>query len=126
MRAFLVPAALLITILAASLWSGSYVQHYAQRWIAELDNVTELLQEEQWDEIEDKLLTLHQDWKERGSAFHMILEHQDLDEADKMFSAAAAACHERSRVELYIHLQQLKTQLLFLSETQQTNLKNIF
>ena len=46
MRSFYIPAALLTAIFLVSMWSGAYMQRLTQRWLIEVDAVTELLRDE--------------------------------------------------------------------------------
>ena len=125
MKALYVPSFLLAFLLVVSLWVNSGVQRDTRQWLAAVDSVIELLPDEAWTEMEARLLSLYQNWDQRKTTLHMIMEHQDLDEAEKLFAGAFAACREQDSVELHILLEQLRTQILFLAETQQANVKNI-
>lgn len=125
MKALYVPSFLLAFLLVVSLWVNSGVQRDTRQWLAAVDSVIELLPDEAWTEMEARLLSLYQNWDQRKMTLHMIMEHQDLDEAEKLFAGAFAACREQDSVELHILLEQLRTQILFLAETQQANVKNI-
>lgn len=125
MKAFYIPAALLTLLFLGSLWIGSYVHQNTDQWSKELTSVISLMDHELWDEAQQSILDTREDWLRHSDAYHMIMEHQDLDEADKLFSGAIAACREKDKVELRIHLEQLITQLNFLAETQKISLKNI-
>ena len=75
--------------------------------------------------MESNLLAVHKDWESRQKFFHLLIAHQDLDETEKYFSGALAACREQDSVELRILLSQLCTQFTFLGDTQELTLKNI-
>lgn len=125
MKALYVPLFLLGSLLVVSLWVNSGVQRDAQQWIGAVDGMIELLEDDKWSGIEDQILDLYGKWDQRKTTFHMIMEHQYLDDAEELFAGAFAACREQDSVELHILLEQLKTQLMFLAETQQANVKNI-
>ena len=125
MKAFYIPAFLLMFLLVVSVWVNSGVQRDTRQWLGAVDGMVEILEENEWSEIEKLILELYGKWDQRKTVFHMIMEHQDLDEAEKLFAGALAACREQDSVELHILLEQLRTQILFLAETQQANIKNI-
>lgn len=126
MKAFYIPSFLLIFLLMVSLWVNSSVQQDTGQWISAVDGMVRLLEDDEWTEIEENILNLYEKWDRRKTTFHMIMEHQYLDDAEELFAGVFAACREQDSVELHILLEQLRTQLMFLAETQQVNLKNIF
>lgn len=126
MKAFYVPSFLLVFLLVVSIWVNAGVQQDTQQWISAVDRMVRLLEDDEWTEIEGNILNLYGKWDQRKTVFHMIMEHQYLDDAEELFAGAYAACREQDSVELHILLEQLRTQILFLAETQQANLKNIF
>ena len=125
MKAFYVPVALLTTILFFSIFTGFYVRQSTQEWIVLLEQCDGFLREEQWERTENRLTKAYESWHQHTSVFHMILEHRDLEEAEKLFSGAFAACRVRNSEDLTIILHQLSSQLLFLAETQRADIKNI-
>lgn len=125
MKALYIPASILAVLLALSLWSSAYLQHQADTWITEIEDITAEIKEERWDKIASHILDLYQDWGESQSLFHLILAHEDLDEAEKYFAGALAACQEEDNVELHILLEQLASQMTYLADTQEVTLKNI-
>ena len=125
MKALYLPIVLLVTILFFSIFTGSYVQQRTQEWIVLLEQCDGFLREEQWERTENLLTRAYEGWQQHATTFHMLLEHQDLEEAEMLFSGAFAACRDRNSENLAILLRQLSSQLLFLAETQKANIKNI-
>lgn len=125
MKAFYIPASLLAILLLLSLLGSAHVQNRTDTWIKTVKDLSQPVEEEHWHEIESQLLALHKDWTGSQCIFHLIIAHEDLDEAEKYFSGALAACREEDSVELSIHLAQLVSQFIFLGDTQEVTLKNI-
>ena len=125
MKAFYVPVSILVALLLLSLWGSAYVQNRTDTWITAVEALSVPIEESHWHEVESQLLAVHKDWSNSQGLFHLILEHNDLDEAEKCFSGALAACREEDRLELNIHLAQLISQFIFLGDTQEITLKNI-
>ena len=125
MKAFWIPLTLLSLLLFAALWTGGFVEQATAQWTAELEKTITLIPGEAWDESEERILNLKQDWNQRSTFFHIIMEHQDLNEVEQLLSGAIAACREEDSVELHILLRQLIAQIQFLREMQQASIKNI-
>ena len=125
MKAFYVPVSILVALLLLSLWGSAYVQTRTDTWITAVEALSVPIEEAHWHEVESQLLAVHKDWSNSQGLFHLILEHNDLDEAEKCFSGALAACREEDRLELNIHLAQLISQFIFLGDTQEITVKNI-
>ena len=125
MKAFYVPVSILAVLLLFSLWGSAYVQTQTDTWISAVESLSSSLEEKHWHEAESRLLAVHKDWSNSQGIFHLILAHKDLDDAEKCFSGALAACREEDRVEFSIYLAQLISQLIFLGDTQEITLKNI-
>ena len=125
MKALFIPVALLTIILSFSIFTSSYVRQCTQEWIFLLDQCEGFLREEQWERTENRLTSAYEGWQQHATTFHMILEHRDLEEAENLFSGAFAACRDRNSEDLTIFLHQLNSQLLFLAETQEADIKNI-
>lgn len=125
MRAFYIPVTLLTIILFSSVAASSYTRQCTAEWIAMLEQCEDFLHEDQWERAEDRLCAAQEGWETHATVLHMILEHEDLEEAERLFSGAFAACREHDSTELRILLHQLRTQLDFLAATQKANLKNI-
>lgn len=125
MKAFYIPVSVLTALLLLSLWGSAYIQNRTDGWITAVESLSIPSEDEHWNKIESRLLAVHKDWTDSQTVFHLILEHEDLDEAEKYFSGALASCREKDRVELSIHLAQLISQFGYLGDTQEVTLKNI-
>ncbi len=125
MKALYIPVALLAVIVVSSLTTSAFLQESTAKWIALLEQCEDFLSTEQWEDAQDCLLVAHTSWEQHDTILHMILEHDDLDEAEQLFSGAFAACQEQDVEEFRIFLYQLTTQLQLLAETQVANLQNI-
>ena len=126
MKAIYIPSAILITILSASLWSGSYIQKYTSEWIDTLEGSYHHAQSEDWAKAEEMLEHVLMNWEEESKLLHILLEHQDLDDAKRLFSSALAACKEHERTEYLLMLRQLITQIRLLGEAHTASLQNLF
>ena len=70
--------------------------------------------------------TLDDLWQDVQGYMHIIVSHEDLDEAEALMAQAKALSAQGSTKELYPVLAQLRHQFRLIAETQQLSPKNIF
>ena len=70
--------------------------------------------------------TLDDLWQDVQGYMHIIVSHEDLDEAEALMAQAKALSAQGSTEELYPVLAQLRHQFRLIAETQQLSPKNIF
>lgn len=126
MKAFYVPAGLLVLILCFSLWAGRYVEMRTEQWNAALELADQAAAREDWAEAGRRLEAAYGDWDSSQTFFHTIMEHDELDEAEKLFAGAFAVCREGDDADFHQMLAQLTSQLRLLAETQSVSIKNVF
>lgn len=125
MKAFYIPAGILVLILSFSLWAGRYVEIRTNHWIALLEETEAAAQQEDWAEAQSRLEQTYADWDSSQTFFHIIMEHDELDEAESLFAGAFAVCQERDDADFHTLLAQLINQLQLLAETQEVSIKNV-
>lgn len=126
MKAFYIPVGLLAVILGFSLWSGRYVELRTQHWNTLLEEIDGLAGQEAWEQAGQKLEEAYADWNGSQTFFHTIMDHNELDEAEKLFAGAFAVCREGDDADFHQMLAQLTSQLRLLAETQSVSIKNVF
>ena len=125
MKAFYIPAGVLIAILGFSLWTGYYVEGRMEHWDEMLEQVDAAVRQEDWTAAQEHLRRAYDDWDECQTFLHVIMEHEELDKAEEMFAGAFALCGEGERAGLRSLLAQLMSQMDALAETQSMGIKNI-
>ena len=70
--------------------------------------------------------TLDDLWQDVQGYMHIIVSHEDLDEAEALMAQAKALSAQGSTEELYPVMAQLRHQVRLIAETQQLSPKNIF
>ena len=126
MKAFYIPVGLLAVILGFSLWSGRYVELRTQHWNTLLEEIDGLAGQEAWEQAGQKLEEAYADWNGSQTFFHTIMDHNELDEEEKLFAGAFAVCREGDDADFHQMLAQLTSQLRLLAETQSVSIKNVF
>ena len=125
MKHFYIPTGILAVILGLSLWTGRYVEQHTEHWITLLTQADQSGQMEYWDAAREQMEQIYEDWQSSQTIFHIILSHEELDEAEELFAGAFAMCREEDDADFHQLLAQLIKQIDLLAETQRTNIKNI-
>ncbi len=125
MKALYIPAALLAAILSFSLWTGCYTARCSEEWTQLLEQSDAAAHAESWDLALKHLQTAYDGWTRQGTFFHIVLSHDELDEAQTLFAGSFAAAEERDNEDFHIQLAQLAVQLRLLAETQSVSIRNI-
>lgn len=125
MKNFYIPVGILAVILGFSLWAGRYVDLRTGHWNALLEQADQAGRQEEWASAREQMDKIYEDWQSSQAFFHIIMDHDELDDAENLFAGAFAVCREEDDADFHQLLAQLMKQLELLAETQQTNLKNI-
>lgn len=125
MKALAVPTLILALLLAFSLWNAALVDTQTGVCTASLQQAELCARRDSWIAAEERLQQSHHSWQQIRPYFHMVMEHQDLDEAESLYAAAFAACKLRDAPDFHTALAQLQTALEHLAEKQRLNPENI-
>ena len=125
MKYFYIPVGVLAVILGFSLWAGQHVERRTEHWTALLEQADQAGRQEDWTAARERMDDVYQDWQDSQTFFHIIMDHDELDDAENLFAGAFAVCQEEDDADFHQYLAQLQKQLELLSETQQTSIKNI-
>ena len=64
-------------------------------WCAELDKLQDTAQAENWDSVRDDLSALHESWDAHATYFHIILQHDELNEVESLLARADSFAFEQ-------------------------------
>ena len=71
------------------------------------------------------LSALHESWDAHATYFHIILQHDELNEVESLLARADSFAFEQDEGEFRACVAELKSQLLVLSEMQEISIQNI-
>ena len=125
MKNFYIPMGILAVILGFSLWSGRYVELRTEHWTALLEQADQEGRLENWNSARDQMEDIYRDWQDSQTFFHIIMDHDALDDAEESFAGAFAVCREAGSADFHMLLAQLAVQLELLAETQSVSIKNV-
>ena len=119
-RFFWIPFLLLLALLNAAVADG-----LVQGWCAQLDDLQDTAQAEDWPAVHDSLAALHESWDKHTAYFHIVLQHDELNEVESLLARADSFAFEQDKAELRACIAELKSQMLVLSEMQEISIRNI-
>ena len=124
-RAYLPPVAVLLSILAFTLWNSANMTAQTDRWRQQLRQAEALAQSESWPEALDALAASYTDWSSHQTYLHIVSQHDAVDDAEAMYRRAQAFAATREVSEFRAELSDLQDQLRLLAEMEQFSIKNI-
>lgn len=124
-RFFYIPFFLLLALLLASLANAYAADRCVAQWCGTLSDVQSAAQSGDWENVRAQLDALHESWDERAVYFHIILQHDELNEAEALLARAQSFSAGQDETEFHACLAELISQLRVLSEMQEISIKNI-
>ena len=124
MRATRLSLAVLLAVLAFTLWNAAWVTARCGEWTAALDEAEAAL--EQGGTGSAQLDALNALWQEPQGYLHIVISHEELDEAEALLAQAEAMAAQGDSQSLYPVLAELRGQFRLIAETQRVSAKNIF
>lgn len=124
MRATRLSLMVLLVVLAFVLWNAAWVTDRCGEWTAALDEAEAALA--QGGSGQQQLDTLNALWQEPQGYLHIVISHEELDEAEALLAQAEAMAAQGDSQSLYLVLAELRGQFRLIAETQRISAKNIF
>lgn len=124
MRATRLSLMVLLAVLAFVLWNAAWVTDRCGEWTAALDETEAALA--QGGSGQQQLDALNALWQEPQGYLHIVISHEELDEAEALLAQAEAMAAQGDSQSLYPVLAELRGQFRLIAETQRISAKNIF
>ena len=124
-RFFWIPFCLLLALFGAVLVNAAVADGLLTDWCAALDRLQNTAQAEDWDSVRGDLSVLHESWDAHATYFHIILQHDELNEVESLLARADSFAFEQDEAEFRACVAELQSQLRVLSEMQEISIPNI-
>jgi len=126
MKKFLiVPLCMLFLLTAASLANAAHTESLVDSWCRDVNQAVNAAKSDDWAAAADSLTAAHDDWENNMTYFHIVLQHEELNDAQELFAQAQSYLSERELSDFCACSAALCSQLRVLSEMQQVSIKNI-
>ena len=107
-RFFWIPFLLLLALFSATLLNAAVADGLVQGWCAQLDKLQDTAQAEDWDSVRDNLSALHESWDAHATYFHIILQHDELNEVESLLARADSFAFEQDEGEFRACVAELQ------------------
>lgn len=124
-RFFWIPFSILLGVFSATLVNAAVTDRLVGGWCAALDEIQRTAQAEDWPGARSTLSAVHRSWDEHATYFHIILQHDELNEAEALLAQADSFALAQDEAEFRACLAGLIAQLRVLSEMQEISIPNI-
>lgn len=124
-RGFLLPIAVLATVLAFAIWNSAAMTKDTERWRQQLQQADQAAQAENWAGAAALLADSYEDWAHCQTYLHIVSEHDAVDDAEAMYRRAMAFAATEEVTEFRAEIADLKDQLRLLAEMERFTIKNI-
>lgn len=124
-RSLYIPLLALAALLVFALGTGRYVRRRTGDWISRLETADGAARQEDWDLALELMEDVRGDWDRSQTFLHIVMEHEDLDEAEIILAESLTVCGERDGPAFRVCMVRLKEQLKLLGETQCAGIRNI-
>ena len=125
MKPIWIPVGVLSLLLTLSLVNGGVIDGFTGRWIDQVVQAEEAAAAGRWDEAEDLLSALYDDWSHKQTYLHIVEIHEALNQSETALQCALACIPEQDETEFRCETRELITQFRILAEMEQFNWKNI-
>ena len=105
--------------------NAAVADRLVEDWCTELDQLQSTAQAEDWDSVRTDLAAFHQGWDRHATYFHIILQHDELNEVESLLARADSFAFEQDEGEFRACVAELQSQLRVLSEMQEISIRNI-
>ena len=125
MKDLFIPAALLAALLALALWNARAVEKDVGPWCEILREASAAATREDWEAAKAHLDAFADSWQRRRTYYHIVLEHDELDDAEEFCARALSALSRRAGDAFAAETAALISQLRVLAEMQGLSVENI-
>lgn len=119
------PIILLAAVMTLALVNRNVITRDAGRWSEEVQQADSLAQENDWAGAETALKRGYKDWKHSQTYLHIVIRHEELNNAESMYLRAEAFAKTRELSEFRAELAGLRNQLQLLAEMERISIKNV-
>ncbi len=125
MKPFFISCAILVSLFTAGIINYATISELSDTIIDELAISEVAAKSENWDEAANALLRADKAWDAHNTYLHIVTKHDELDEAEVLFSALLQHAMQHEPLHYYPEMAQLRAHLKHLRDAQQLSIHNI-
>lgn len=125
MKTKLISAGVILLLILAGFGNSIYVTARCEGWERQLTAAENAAVEEDWETAQIQLDALHRSWDKAEDYLHIILHHEEVEEALMLTQQCRLFAALQDGDALLAAGEQLRCQYRHLAETEELHLKNI-
>lgn len=125
MKIWGISSAVLAALLALSLLNSAYLSRCCGQWHDQLVEIDEYVQQEDWPSACEKLKYFTESWNKQQTYLHIVIEHQEIDNAQALIEKGLVLAQEADASEFRVNNAELFSQLTLLDEMERLSIKNV-
>ena len=125
MKTKLISAGVILLLILAGFGNSIYVTARCEGWERQLTAAENAAVEEDWETAQIQLDALYRSWDKTESYLHIVLHHEDVEEALVLTQQCRLFAALQDGDALLAAGEQLRCQYRHLAETEELHLKNI-
>jgi thioredoxin-like negative regulator of GroEL len=125
MKTWLIPAVLLTVVLGLSLLNSVYLSNQCDAWTSQLQKAEQAAAAEDWAAAAEHLDEFRASWDKRQTYLHILIVHEELDNAQSLLERCSVLAQEADSVEFRGGIAELISQLRLLNEMEKLSIKNV-
>ena len=125
MKRLQISCALLLGLLAVSLYNGHHVLQLTDEMIYLLSGAQEMSQQDQWDTALQMTQSAYDNWEKHHTYLHIVMNHSDTDQILRAFEAVLQYLKIEESDQYLAANVDLIAQLTLLAEMEQPSLVNV-
>ncbi|MBR7149718.1 MAG: DUF4363 family protein [Oscillospiraceae bacterium] len=125
MKRLLLPLLTLLLLGSFSFFNGAFVGAQSDLWCSEIARAQNAAETRHWDETMAILKGIDEDWQGCSTYFHIVIRHDEIDDAEGLLAETMAFAAEKNGAEFRASASKLATQLRRLAEAEEFSIKNI-
>jgi len=125
MKRLLPPLLSLLLLGSFAFTNAAYVTARSEHWCEAIEGAKSAADAARWDEAQAVLSDVGESWQRCSTYFHIVIRHDEIDDAEGLLAEALAFAAEKNGAEFRASASKLATQLRRLAEAEEFSLKNI-
>lgn len=117
---------LLILLAGATFWYSDYIQSSSSQLVQELDYVEQLIHGQNWDQANQEMERMQEEWKHTKKWWSAMLNHQEIDQIDITLKRVEKYVEGKSSLLSLGELAALRLLVDHIANTESFSIENIF
>lgn len=125
MKYIVIPCAVIALLFGLAMWNARSVGSDIEPWCDALADARAAVENEDWDGARELLDGIREVWDDHKDYYHIVIEHDELDNAEALFERVYAAIDTQDDSSFRAETGALVAQLRVIAEMQELTIRNV-